>query len=172
MLLKSRKVTANDDVIDTLDYFVGVIYSLALAKERNFQNRTKTKTDAGVVLKRAEEFGGGRLSERGGWSAGFLFNGALVRISAVYHRALKIVLGKPNTDEHVWKLRPKAETLYTQWTKRTWNNSNIRTVHGEVNTLKHDSGGTRQKRTATYEDALLSVTELLDLIEAWEQHST
>jgi hypothetical protein len=93
--------------------------------------------------------------------AGLHFNSALFRTSAVYHRALKVIIG-PGKIDH---LRKEAEKRYKTKTGSDWQNTNIQQVHDQVNYLKHDAPGTYHSRQVTYEQALQALHELLDLIE-------
>jgi hypothetical protein len=99
--------------------------------------------------------------------AGFHFNSALFRIAAVYHRTLKITVGRPTTRDDVPTLRTQVENLHRQWKQAEWSSGHVHLVHSQVNDLKHTPRGVHDRRKVTYQDALAAIGELLDLIEAW-----
>ena len=108
----------------------------------------------------------GRIREDGKWMAGFHFNSAMFRMSAVYHRVLQIVTGKKGD---VGTLRHEAEIFYRRWRGSTWAHGSLHAVHGQVTDLKHTPHGTffGRRRGASYEGAVVGMSQLLDLIEAW-----
>lgn len=128
------------------------------AKQHGFADRTRPIRIA-AVQKRAQMIAAGKVRIDGKWIAGFYFNNALFRTAAIYHRVLKIIVGK-NT--YVPVLLPKAQALYPKWT-----NTKLGIVHRQVNDLKHSPRGVHDQRTVTYDDAVAAVDELLFLIETW-----
>jgi hypothetical protein len=110
--------------------------------------------------------------------AGFHFNSAIFRISAVYHRILRILTNEHERNIEVgnrrgqWatvnNLREKLQTEspYTTWTGHPWSFTSLGDVHTEVNNLKHESGGLEGGREAKMAQALDAVDELLVLLEA------
>ncbi len=106
--------------------------------------------------------------------AGFHFNSALFRSLAVYHRVLKIAVGKPRSKEQIGNetdsksLLYKSKDVYQSWTGKQWINIHINTVRTEVNDLKHDSAGIYWGRRVKESDAIAGLRELLELFEAWE----
>ena len=90
--------------------------------------------------------------------AGFHFNSGILRLSAVYHRVLRVITGEHRKNQMVRDLLPKLGYA--------WSHVNIGKVHTEVNKLKHDSGGLGKGREAKFGQALDAIEELLDLIEA------
>jgi hypothetical protein len=165
ILLNSPKATSNNALVGALDDLLGAIYSLIFAKVNDFQNRPNQQIDRGVVIKRAEQLAQGKVRNEDKWMAGFHFNGAIYRLSATYHRFLKIVSGK---DERISVLGPEVEVIYRQWTGNDWENGNIRQVHIQVNDLKHVPEGIYELRRATLENGVSAVGELLDLVEQWK----
>lgn len=165
-LLSSPKCQANPSLVGALDDLLGAVYALIFARENDFEDRAAKPIEPNVLLTRAGDLAKGKVRTDGKWIAGFHFNSALFRISAIYHRFLKIAVGR---DDEVGTLRPLAETLYRQWTSKNWCNTNVRAVHGQVTDLKHAPRGTYDHRRANagFRNAVLSVGELLDLIEAW-----
>jgi hypothetical protein len=75
-------------------------------------DRLARSIDIAAAQKRAAQIAGGQLRFDGKWMAGFHFNSALFRIAAVYHRILKIVVGRPTNRDEVPTLRyPGRESL-------------------------------------------------------------
>src|SRR6202140_1060600 len=126
-----------------LDDLLGAVYSLMYAKHYKFSSRPQAlgQNDIRNVLVRAREMAVSKLRTEGKWTAGFYFNNALFRTSAVYHRALKIVTGNEEKDKNVGELRPVAEELYKRARGVPWVNTSVREVHKEVTGLKHTSDG-------------------------------
>lgn len=145
----------------TLDLLLGAIYSFILAKHSDYAHRTgKVESDKPRTRSRDVESGWIRLDGR--WIAGFHFNGAILRIAAVYHRALKIALDVPTSRAYVDKLQPQACTRYPSWT-----DANAGVIHTEVNAIKHEAGGLSDARTATPDHVVQAIDEILKLLEAW-----
>ncbi len=166
-LLSNATVQADPNAVGSLDDLLGAVYSLILARHHHFVDRTDRPIEIDVVRKRAEQVKRGDVRIDGKWIAGWHFNSALFRAAAVYHRLLKVAVEKPETQEYVPKLRPKVEALYRQWKKADWSSERIHAVHTQVNTLKHSPPGVHDVRTATFEDAVAGIDELLNLVEAW-----
>jgi hypothetical protein len=158
-LLTDPAVQANSDLAGSLDDFLGAVYALILAKHHHFADRVDRPIDITPVAKRAARIAAGRVRTNGQWIAGFYFNNALFRTAAVYHRILKIVVEEK---AYVSVLLPKAQRLYPRWT-----NVKLNKIHNQVNDLKHTARGVYDHRTVTYDDAVASIGELLELIEAW-----
>jgi hypothetical protein len=163
-LLNSTMAKPCPELTASLDDFLGAVYALVYAKISDFQDRPNLPIEVSVVAIRAEQVGKGVIRKDGKWMAGFHFNSALFRISATYHRFLKVVTGR---DGNVGILRPLAEAMYRQRTGGDWQNKNVRAIHGQVTDLKHTAKGTFQHRRADagFESAVLAVGELLNLVE-------
>lgn len=176
-LLMSKKTQSNDFAIATLDDLLGAIYALILAfhNSPSFKYRSKGQCiDPRAVLKRArsvKQAGGVRTT--GKWMAGFHFNSALFRLAAVYHRSLKIAVGRPTCRDHVGRERDpsslisQAKREYNAWVGHGWSNVNVQKVHMEVNGLKHKSAGIYWGRDVNEVEATSAAKELLDLLVAW-----
>src|SRR6059036_133007 len=93
-LLALPVVKKNPAMLGTLDDLVGAIYALIFAKESDFTNRSDRPIEIAAVGRRATQLANGRVRDDGKWMAGFHFNSAMFRMSAVYHRVLKTVTGK------------------------------------------------------------------------------
>jgi hypothetical protein len=154
--LLETKAARQDDLLGaTLDLFLGALYAFALAKHDGYEHRTGP-ADPAVVITRARDFDTGWVRLDGKWIAGFHFNSAILRIAAVYHRALKIALNKPTTQEYVPALREPAKSQYPGWT-----DDNAWVVHQDVNALKHDPAGRWIGRLAKPEHASGAIEEIL-----------
>src|SRR5581483_6100053 len=145
-LLKSPATAANPQVQSALDDFLGGVYALIRAKQEGFQNRPGRPIAIKPVAQRAARIGAGNIKTDGLWIAGFYFNNALFRTSAVYHRILKVITGAKG---YVPALQPTALARYPNW--RT---DRLAKVHIQVNELKHEPHGVYHGRTVTYEEAL------------------
>ena len=148
-----------------LDDLLGAVYSLMYAKHYKFSSRPQalSEKDIGNVLVRARKMAVARMRIEGKWTAGFYFNNGLFRTSAVYHRALKILTG---SEDKLEKLLSAAEKLYEHARKIPWASESVKSVHDEVNNLKHTSGGISDGRDVQFDTAVKAVDEILELIEA------
>lgn len=165
VLLDRPKVQADAYLRHALDDFLVGIYALILAKSQDFIDRPAgTSPERDKVQIRAEQQANGLVRLDGKWMAGFHFNSALLRLSAVYHRILRVLTNDHRKRVTVGELRKKLP--YPTWTGHAWSYANIQQIHTEVNALKHDSGGVGGGRKAKYAHALDAVEELLDLLEA------
>jgi hypothetical protein len=151
-----------------LDDLLGAVYSLMYAKHYKFVGRPQAlgQKDIGNVLIRARKMALSKLRTEGKWTAGFYFNSALFRTSAVYHRALKILTGDEQSQKYVGELEPDAKKRYEGARHVPWTNGNMRKVHDEVTDLKHTSSGILGGREVQFDTAVGAVSEILDLIEA------
>jgi hypothetical protein len=151
-----------------LDDLLGAVYSLMYAKHFKFSSRPQAlgQNDIGNVLIRARKMAVSKLRTEGKWTAGFYFNNALFRTSAVYHRAVKILAESEESREYLDKLEPIAKQRYEDARHASWSNTNVRKVHDEVNGLKHTSSGISGGRGVEFDIAVEAVGEILDLIEA------
>jgi hypothetical protein len=175
-LLTSTKVKQSVYTVATLDDLLGAIHALILTFHNDppFKYRPR-KIDPQVVLDRARSISKAhKIRMTGKWMAGFHFNSALFRLSAVYHRSLKVVTGQPTSrkgignDKDPNSLLSQAKKAYKGWTGRAWDNGNITRVHGEVNDLKHKSVGIFWGRNVKEVVAISAVKELLGLLKPWE----
>jgi hypothetical protein len=162
-LLKLPKVRENGRTVGPLDDFLGIVYALMLANQFDFKDRTEKKIEITPVEKRASELALGKLRPDGKWMAGFHFNSALYRTSAVYHRILQVIAGK---DDEMKNLRAIAKDHYRQWRKADWSDDHLFKVYQQVNVLKHRPQGVHDRRMVKYREALAAPGELLDLLEA------
>ena len=105
--------------------------------------------------------------------AGCHFNSAISRLSFVYHRSLKIIVGQLTSRAGVGDEKDEnsliflAKKIYTTWTNDTWNNKNIAKIHQQVNGIKHETKGIFWGRDANTNQAINATNELLTLLEAW-----
>jgi hypothetical protein len=180
-LLRSNRKRRDVHVWATLDDFLGAIYALIFAFHNKppFKSRPRGKTiDTRVVIKRARAVSESHnIRRQGAWVAGFHFNSALFRLDAVYHRSLKIGIGKPEIGDPVGdekkrsSLIYKAKNQYEVWTNSKWENGNIRVIHREVAGLKHTPKGSYYGRDVNGETAVSAAKELLRFLTAWDCQS-
>jgi len=149
-----------------LDDLLGAVYALVLARNHGYDDRLHAldPRDIHAVSVRARDISIGQVRTEGKWTAGFCFNNALFRISAAYHRALKIVTGNENKKLYVESLLPAVHALHPQW-----QNANLVKIHEQVNDLKHTAEGIYRGRDVWFDEAVSALVELMSLIEAWEQ---
>ena len=156
----------------SLDDLLGAVYSLIYARNHGYDERKQAlgEQDMQAVRTRAKDMSDGKVRTDGKWTAGFYFNNSQFRISAVYHRILKIVTGNENKDKvYIKELRKSAKLQYRLWKKLSWADTDLAKVHTEVNNLKHTAGGIYNDRDIQFSQALASLNELLILVEAWAQ---
>ena len=160
-LLELADAQKNKYLRDTLDLFLGAVYALVLAKHGSYEHRPK-QTESDKVVVRARDVESGWIRLDGKWMSGFHFNSALFRISAVYHRSLKIATARLTGQEKVRGLveRVKADPQY-----KTWKNVSAQAVHVEVTDMKHQPEGLHDKRKVTPSQACYACEEILDLLE-------
>src|SRR5437588_12691736 len=108
VLLDRPKVQSDPYLRHALDDFVGAIYALILAKSQDFTDRPAgTSPERDKVQIRAEQLANGQVRLDGKWMAGFHFNSALLRLSAVYHRSLIVVTNDNLTGATVHDVQKK-----------------------------------------------------------------
>jgi hypothetical protein len=166
-LLADRRVLGNPPACACLDDLLGAVHALYLARLHGFEDRPSKPIEVPVLEARAKDLSAGRVRIDGKWAAGFYFNGALFRMAAVYHRLLKVILDKPESREYVGDLRKQAASQYQRWTEAEWESLKVVAIHDEVNTLKHTASGVYASRHTTFDDAVGSLTELLELADQW-----
>ncbi len=169
-LLRQKAVLNDPNACACLDDLLGAVQALFLARSCSFEDRVGKQIELPVLQKRAEGLAEGRIRTDGKWIAGFYFNSALFRLSAVYHRLLKVVLDTPNARDHVGDLRDKVAAKYKYWTSADWSSRRISELHKEVNTLKHSAAGIYVTRSIRQNDAAAGLREMLDIFEAWVAH--
>jgi hypothetical protein len=146
------------DLSDTLDFAIGAIYALLKAIEFGYVDRTKALSPNywTSLATRAENMGRGTLPGRDHWVAGFYFNSALMRISAVYERTAKKLSGRQRGDvPHLLRLIDPPFV----------NNPQLEKVRIEVNNLKHEECGLSEGRKVKLEEAIGALIELVDEIQ-------
>lgn len=154
-LLQAAHAAQNDDLEGALDDLLGAVYALISAREEGFKGKTGA-SEFDKTLDRANDVAKGEVWTDGNWMAGFHFNSALFRISAVFDRLPKAVACCNLT----------AGNAYQKKMRRTWTKTNVHAIREQVNILKHTAGGTYKGRRANLETALSAVAELLELAEA------
>jgi len=143
---------------DALDFAIGAIYALLKAIKFGYVDRTKALSPKywTSLAARAGNMGRGGLPGRDHWVAGFYFNSALMRISAVYERTLKELSGR--------RQGPVPDLLRLIMPP-FGNNAQLEKVRIEVNNLKHEECGLSGGRKVKLEEAIGALIELVDEIE-------
>jgi hypothetical protein len=141
-----------DPTLAAIDDLLGAVYALVSAVENEFKGKTRF-SDFDAVVTRAAQLAEGQVRHEGNWMAGFHFNSAMFRISAIYHR-LPQSLGGHN----------KAKKIYRDKTGRDWAHDKAAAISAEVNQLKHHRG-TFGGRRQELKDATAAVEQLIDLAE-------
>jgi hypothetical protein len=152
-VVERSKAKEDDSVVAVLDDLLGAVYALVSAVENDFKGKTG-KSDFDAVLTRAQQLAKGQVRKDGNWMAGFHFNNALFRISAVFDRLPKAVRG-----------HDAATKAYLKRKGHTWQNKEAQDIRNEVNDIKHKASGVFRRRRRVLEDATRAVEQLLDLAE-------
>jgi hypothetical protein len=166
-LLESPEVQSRPSLQASLDDLLGGVYSLIYATHHDYTDRPQTLSSDDIrnVLRRAKEMSNLRVRSEGKWTAGFYFNNALFRISAVYHRVLKTLSGRDKERLHIPDLLPIAEKLFKSAQSLNWSNTSVKKIHREVNDLKHTPAGIYEGRRVKFDEAVQALDEVLGLIE-------
>jgi hypothetical protein len=157
-------------VTGTLDEFLGALYALNLAQIQGFVDRPAgTDVEISVLQDRVGKLAKGDVRIDGKWMAGFHFNSGLLRLSAVYHRSLKVVTNNVGRKKDIPTLLAQLDepTHFPNWAGHVWSRVNIAKVHSEVNDFKHTAQGLNAGRNVPYGVAVDAVEELLELLEKW-----
>ena len=154
------------------DFLLGALYELVRAERYEFEHRVNHPPDLVPIVRRSLALSEGHWRRDGTWMAGLHYNSALVRLSAIHHRSLQMVVGtkRPRRSKkrlELSDLRREASAFVKERTGKSWSCSNIAIVHKEVNNLKHREYGTWTGRTVPFITALRAVRETVDLIEVW-----
>lgn len=153
-LLELAHKAANHDLIAVLDELLGAVYALISAREENFKGKAGSSEFA-PILTRAKDVAKGEARTDGNWMAGFHFNSAMFRISAVFDRLPKAVACC-----HV-----SAASAYQKKTRRSWKKTDAHAIRQQVNDLKHQRSGLYKGRRADLKTAIAAIQELLELAE-------
>jgi len=169
-LLSSQRIQSSVSMQASLDDLLGAVYSLIYARHYEYSERKHplSPEDIRNVQIRAVSIGNSKVRTEGKWTAGYYFNNALFRIAAVYHRALKTVVGKDGEEEYVSKLLPIVSKQFQSWTHQPWTHEKATNVYRQVNKLKHKADGIYEGRAVAFDEAVRALNELLKLIEAWK----
>jgi hypothetical protein len=142
-----------DPMVAALDDLLGAVYSLVSAIEKDFKGKLGP-SEFEPVFTRAKHLASGQVRKDGNWMAGFHFNNAMFRISALLDRLPKALGG-----------RATAESRYQKKTGKAWENKEAHEIRKEVNRLKHKASGVFGKRRSALKAAITAVEQLLHLAE-------
>ena len=142
-----------DPVVAALDDLLGAVYALVSAIEKEFKGKLGPSEFEPVFI-RAKHLAGGQVRKDGNWMAGFHFNNAMFRISAVLDRLPKAFGG-----------HTAAANRYRKKTGTAWTSTEAHEIRKEVNRLKHKASGVFGKRRSALKAAITAVDQLLHLAE-------
>ena len=91
-LLEKPDVQNNEQLVSVLDDLLGAVYALIAARQENFHGKMG-KSELSPIVNRAKLIAAGKPKNSGNWLAGFHFNSAMFRISAVFDRLPKALGG-------------------------------------------------------------------------------
>ncbi len=153
-VLRTFETQPNHPVVAALDDLLGAIYALISAVENGFKGKSGT-SQFDPAPTRAEQLAMGLVRDEGNWMAGFHFNNAMFRISAMLDRLPTALAGS----------HAQAANTYNAKQGKAWHNENAHKIRDEVNTVKH-KGGLWAGRKADIATAMSALNELIDLAEA------
>jgi hypothetical protein len=144
----------NKDLLAVLDDLLGAIYELISSVELGFKGKSG-QSNLKHSIDRAQELANGEVRIDGNWMAGFHFNSAMFRISALFDRLPKALACCHAT----------ASAAYHQKTGKAWDKNDAHAIRKQVNTMKHETGGSfgGRKRDADLPAAMSAVKQLLEL---------
>jgi hypothetical protein len=153
-LLEKPQTKANQALVAVLDDLLGAIYALISAREGGFKGKSRS-SEFKPILERAKEVANGDVKTDGNWMAGFHFNSAIFRISAVFDRLPKAVAC----------CHLSAKSAYLKKNGGQWKNTDAHAIREEVNRLKHTPKGLFTGRLKDFAVGLSAVKQLLELAE-------
>lgn len=152
-IVAKYKTKPTDPVVAALDELLGAVYALVSAIEKDFKGKLGPSEFQPVFI-RAQHLANGQVRKDGNWMAGFHFNSAIFRISAVLDRLPKALGGHTG-----------AARRYQRKTGKSWQNKEAHEIREEVNRLKHKASGIFAKRRSALTAAITAVAQLLHLAE-------
>lgn len=161
-MLEKREVQNNKPLISVIDDLLGAVYALIAARQENFKGKIG-ESEFPPILNRAKLIASGNPKNSGNWMAGFHFNSAMFRISAVFDRLPKSLAGCKHGEaccEH------GVAAKYRKAKGKVWQNQYLHGIRKEVNAIKHDAIGVYKGRRADLNAALAAVEEVIELAEA------
>lgn len=159
-LLKSAHGRGDKEMIGVFDDMLGAIYALVDAHKLGFHGKS-SESEYGAIEKRSTQVGKGEVKRAGSWMAGFHFNSAIFRISAVFARLVIRIAGKPKEQD----ARDDANAAFLKKKHTPWANKEANAIRKEVNNLKHEVGGVFKGRAEDMTTALTALDQLLTLAE-------
>lgn len=160
-LLERPDVQKNEPLVSVLDDLLGAVYALIAARQENFKGKIG-KSDFAPILDRAKRIASTKPKAAGNWMAGFHFNSAMFRISAVFDRLPKSLAGCKHGEaccEH------GAAARYQKAKGKAWQKQQLNDIRKEVNAIKHEAIGVYRGRKANLNAALAAVSQILELAE-------
>jgi hypothetical protein len=161
-LLEKPDVTKNEPLISVLDDLLGAVYALLAARQENFKGKMG-KSEFAPILDRAKLIATGKPKNSGNWMAGFHFNSAMFRISAVFDRLPKSLASCKYGEACC---QHGAAARYQKAKGKAWQMQQLHDIRKEVNAIKHEAIGVYRGRKANLNAALAAVNQILELAEA------
>ncbi len=161
-LLEKPGVQSNKPLVSVLDDLLGAVYALVAARQEKFHGKMG-ESEFPPILNRAKLLATGKPKTSGNWMAGFHFNSAMFRISAVFDRLPKSLAGCKHGEgccEH------GAAARYRKTKGKRWRSQQLHEIRREVNAIKHEAIGVYKGRRANLNAGLAAVNQILDLAEA------
>ncbi len=146
-------------VVDTLDYLVGALYSLANAQELGFKDRPSSYPAeysahlSNYTLNIAE-----KTQPHASWLAGYFFNSAIQRLAAAYDRIPKLLGAREKVHSKSISAKQRMKEV------NTYDHANWTKVYDEVNAFKHDISGKGEGRSVTMADVMGAFAETTALL--------
>lgn len=173
------KVAEEEEVRDPLDYLLGALHALFLAKRFGFKDRPHAlhgragASTEGVeywqyaALKRVRLMRDGKLRIDGAWAAGFYFNSALARVAAVFDRVIRRKARERGLDRPPLGSRqsPSVKELLAALELADIKTRELIAVYDEVTPLKHKAIGLARRRSVTMANAITAFAQMLELLE-------
>ena len=160
-LLEKPDVQRNEPLVSVLDDLLGAVYALIAARQENFKGKMG-KSEFAPILDRAKLIATGKPKNSGNWMAGFHFNSAMFRVSAVFDRLPKSLAGCKHGEaccEH------GAAARYQKAKGKAWQMQQLHDIRKEVNAIKHEAIGVYRGRKANLNAGLSAVNQILELTE-------
>jgi len=177
----SELIDKHPYLVHSWRFAVGALYALDKSYQYHVERSSYTHSD--IHLSQAQQIISQISIEQSPdqiWLAGFHFNGALMRIAALYERSLRSLLSESKHDEKISVIRkrkPKdikiskanVRELTSIVQERLFKSVPIKTtaaekIRKEVNKLKHQVLGVLPQDAVTMDEAIEALREIMDLL--------
>lgn len=156
-----NKTYTSGDFIEIKAIVIGAFHSFCCAKTLGYCDDIDKDIDDDNYLSNVLANSDGRSIDNK-WEAGFFYNSSLYRISAAYHRIMKVYARKQATKKtFVNDLLRIAKRNYGF----NHTTTNLEIVHKKVNGLKHEVLGLNATGRPTVEQVITSFNELIEIMD-------